>query len=750
MALDRSRFLHRLRLIGVDWGSPADAARSGQGTFWEDWRIAWRPEFAVDLIAASGYGTTVAQAATAKVAERSRMSKTTLPDLTGLVQQVLLADLPEALPVVLSAVADQVALDSEVVHLMDALPALARTMRYGDVRGTDVSAVRSIAHGLVVRICVGLPAAVGALDDAAAALMRNHLNAVDGALALLDDASLTEEWRQTQQRVVARDDLHGLLAGRLTRLLYDAGRMDAPSVENAMGLVLTIGVPPARAASWIEGFLADGGVLLVHDDRLLSLVDRWLSGIPGDTFVEVLPLLRRTFGEFAVPERQAIGERARRRVRGDGGRPAAEALDLDLERAERVLPTLRLLLGRDVDIPRHSWGAVMTERDSSPAELTEDERLRRWRLVLGGGQDGTGVSLNRSDAGVDAALAALYDSERRGETGERRGGLGASAPSVARWLGDIRSYFPSTVVQVMQADAIERLNLTRLLLEPEMLEAVEPDVHLVGTLLSLNRVMPAATKQAARAVVRKVVSDLERRIAQKTKTALTGALNRAARINRPRHRDIDWQRTIHANLKHYQPSQRTVVPDRLIGYGRRTTAVQRDVVLCVDQSGSMAASVVYSGVFSAVLATMRSLRTSLVVFDTAVADLTDELHDPVEVLFGTQLGGGTDINRAISYSQGLITRPRDTVFVLISDLYEGGVRDEMLRRVAAMLAAGVQVIVLLALSDEGAPAHDHENAAALAAMGVPAFACTPDAFPDLMAAAIQRQDLRGVIDRLTG
>jgi Mg-chelatase subunit ChlD len=301
----------------------------------------------------------------------------------------------------------------------------------------------------------------------------------------------------------------------------------------------------------------------------------------------------------------------------------------------------------------------------------------------------------------------------------------------------------------MQADAIERLNLTRLLLEPEMLEAVEPDVHLVGTLLSLNRVMPAATKQAARAVVRKVVSDLERRIAQKTKTAVTGALNRAARINRPRLRDVDWNRTIRANLKHYQRKQRTVVPDRLIGYARRTTAVQRDVVLCVDQSGSMAASVVYSGVFSAVLATMRSLRTSLVVFDTAVVDLTEELHDPVEVLFGTQLGGGTDINRAIAYSQSLITHPRDTIFVLISDLYEGGVRDEMLRRVAEMLAAGVQVIVLLALSDEGAPAYDHDHAAALASMGVPAFACTPDAFPDLMAAAIQRQDLRGVIDRLT-
>jgi Mg-chelatase subunit ChlD len=381
-----------------------------------------------------------------------------------------------------------------------------------------------------------------------------------------------------------------------------------------------------------------------------------------------------------------------------------------------------------------------------------EERMRRWRLVLGGAQDGTGASLTGRDAAVDAALAALYDArpgpgEAYGST-PRGAGLQGSAPQVARWLGDIRGYFPSTVVQVMQSDAIERLNLTRLLLEPEMLAAVEPDIHLVGTLLSLNRVMPAATKHAARAVVRKVVEELERRVAQKTKAAVTGALNRAARVNRPRHRDIDWNRTIRANLQHYQPDHGTIVPQRLVGYARRTSAVQRDVVLCVDQSGSMAASVVYSGVFSAVLASMRSLRTSLVVFDTAVVDLTDELHDPVEVLFGTQLGGGTDINRAIAYCQGLITRPRDTIVVLISDLYEGGVKDEMLRRIGSMTAAGIQVVVLLALSDEGAPGYDHDNAAALAALGVPAFACTPDAFPDLMAAAIQRQDLRPVVARL--
>jgi len=376
------------------------------------------------------------------------------------------------------------------------------------------------------------------------------------------------------------------------------------------------------------------------------------------------------------------------------------------------------------------------------------ERLRRWRLALGGHEDGTGVGLTGDDLGIDGALAALYERGGQRGTGQRSGGLEGSAPNVARWLGDIRTYFPSTVVQVMQADAIERLNLKRLLLEPEMLQAVEPDIHLIGTLLSLNHLMPDSTRQTAREVVAKVVADLERRIQQKTKAAVTGALNRASRINRPRHRDIDWNRTIRANLRHYQPDLRTIVPERLIGYGRRTSAVQRDVVLCVDQSGSMAESVVYSGVFAATLASMKALKTSLVVFDTAVVDLTDDLHDPVEVLFGTQLGGGTDINGAIAYSQTLITRPRDTIFVLISDLYEGGVRDEMLRRIASMTASGVQVIVLLALSDSGAPAYDHENAAALAGLGVPAFACTPDAFPDLMAAAIQRTDLRGVIERL--
>lgn len=368
--------------------------------------------------------------------------------------------------------------------------------------------------------------------------------------------------------------------------------------------------------------------------------------------------------------------------------------------------------------------------------MTED-RLRRWRLVLGGEQDGTGIELAGRDAQIDRALSALY-----GSAGERGAGLDPSAPNVARWLGDIREYFPSSVVQVMQQDAIERLDLHELLLEPELLEAVEADVHLVGTLLSLNHVIPARTRETARAVVRKVVDELERRLEQRTRAAVRGALDRSARTRRPRRlADVDWNRTIRANLRHYQPSLRTVIAETLIGYGRRQQAVQRDVILCIDQSGSMASSVVYSSVFAAVLASMRSLRTSLVVFDTAVVDLTPELHDPVEVLFGTQLGGGTDINQALAYCEGLVGQPSDTILVLISDLLEGGDQTALFRRVASLVASGVTLVTLLALSDDGAPAYDHANAQTFAGLGSPAFACTPDQFPDLMAAAIERRDL---------
>ncbi|HEY9044605.1 MAG TPA: VWA domain-containing protein [Ohtaekwangia sp.] len=363
-----------------------------------------------------------------------------------------------------------------------------------------------------------------------------------------------------------------------------------------------------------------------------------------------------------------------------------------------------------------------------------DQHLRKWRMILGGDQnDGTGYTLQETDQQIDKTLEALYDSERKG-------GLGPSSPNVSRWLGDIRTYFPNTVVKVMQQDALKRLNLTSMLLEKEMLENVEPDVHLVATLMSLSRVIPSKTKDTARQVVRRVVEDLMRKLSQPTQQAIMGSLNRSTRNRRPRHNEINWHVTIQKNLKHYQPEYKTIIPEVRIGYGKRRRSL-KDVVLCIDQSGSMGTSVIYSGIFGAVMASLPAIQTKMVVFDTNVVDLTEELADPVELLFGVQLGGGTDINLALTYCQQIVQRPSDTVLVLITDLYEGGSNAGMRKRAQQLTEAGVQIIVLLALNDDGAPGYDHDNAAYMASLGIPVFACTPDKFPDLMAAALSKQDI---------
>lgn len=365
--------------------------------------------------------------------------------------------------------------------------------------------------------------------------------------------------------------------------------------------------------------------------------------------------------------------------------------------------------------------------------MVDEELIRKWRLILGEPADGTGYRLTGQDLQMDKALEALYDTDRTG-------GLGPSSPNVTRWLGDIRTFFPSTVVQVMQQDALKRLNLTQMLFEKEMLESVEPDVHLVATLMTLSRVIPDKTKDTARLVVRKVVDQLLKKLSQPTQQAIMGALARSIRNRRPKHNEINWSATIQKNLKHYQPAYKTIIPETKIGYGRKRNAL-KDIVLCIDQSGSMGTSVVYSGIFGSVMASIPAVKTKMVVFDTAVADLTEELADPVELLFGVQLGGGTDIHAALTYCQQIITRPLDTVLVLITDLYEGGSVEGMRKKATDLVTAGVQVVVLLALNDEGAPSYDHGNAQFFSNLGVPVFACTPDKFPDLMAAALSKQDL---------
>ncbi|MBO2693893.1 VWA domain-containing protein [Shewanella algae] len=371
--------------------------------------------------------------------------------------------------------------------------------------------------------------------------------------------------------------------------------------------------------------------------------------------------------------------------------------------------------------------------------MDELMRQRRWQLALGAELEQ--APLNGSDKRLNEALSALYGDSKHSEA--RRGGLGGSAPRVARWLGDIREFFPASVVQLVQRDAFERLGLKQMLMEPEFLQAMEADVHLVADLVSLGGMMPAQTMETARQVIRKVVDELLARLEQKTAEAIRGAVDKSKRSFRPRHADIDWHRTISANLRHYQPELGTVMPEKLVGYTRkqRRQVDLDEVILCVDQSGSMATSVVYSSIFAAVMASIPAVKTRLVCFDTAVVDLTDELADPVQVLFGVQLGGGTDINQAVAYCADKIERPSKTHLILITDLYEGGNEKELKARVAELLRREVNVITLLALSDDGRPAYDNQMAADFAAIGSPVFACTPDKFPELMATALKREDV---------
>jgi uncharacterized protein with von Willebrand factor type A (vWA) domain len=363
----------------------------------------------------------------------------------------------------------------------------------------------------------------------------------------------------------------------------------------------------------------------------------------------------------------------------------------------------------------------------------------KWRLILGREADPENEwSPEAADwKRMDEVLEALYENSA---DGNRKGGLGSSSPHVNRWLGDIQRYFPSSVVNMMQKDALKRLNLKELLKEPELSRLLEPNVQLAATLISLNHLLPDQSRETARQLVRQIVENLRKKLEQPLINAVKGSLNRATRNNRPRLNEIDWRRTIRKNLKHYQRDLKTIIPERLIGFGKKRQGIKR-IILLIDQSGSMASSVVYAGVFGAILASLPALQTRVVAFDTAVVDLSEQLSDPVDLLFGVQLGGGTDIGQALDYAKKQIEVPEENILVLISDLFEGGRMERMLQETADILRMGAQFICLLALDDEGAPGYNQQIASHYAEMEIPSFACTPDLFPDLMATALNKGDI---------
>ncbi|MEZ0107104.1 hypothetical protein ABH920_001095 [Catenulispora sp. EB89] len=341
---EKSRLLHRLNILGIGWGTLGRS--QGSGTFWETWSLDWQPEFAVKLVEAAIWGTTVVTAASAKSADRAANAEQ-LAGITDVVEACLLADLPDALDPIMTLLADRAAVDTDVAHLADALPALARTLRYTDVRGTDTAALRKVADTLVVRIALGFPQACSGLDEDGAQKMRVRMDNTHQAVGLLADPAATEEWHRALRMVGDREGMTGLLAGRALRLLYDAAKIDGDELNCRMGLALTPGVPPAEAAAWLDGVLSGGAMLLIHDPVLLGLLDRWIAGIPADTFTDVLPLLRRTFSNFEGPERRKIGELARTVGSAPvaGVAAGAEPPGFDRERADRALPVVRMLLG---------------------------------------------------------------------------------------------------------------------------------------------------------------------------------------------------------------------------------------------------------------------------------------------------------------------------------------------------------------------------------------------------------------------
>jgi Family of unknown function (DUF5682) len=336
----RSHLLHRLGILGVHWGQ-TQQVRGKSGTFHEVWALAWQPEFVIDLVAASRFGNTIEEAASNRSIDAANAADE-LPALTSLIEAVLLADLPKAIELVVARIGDVAAVGADVPALMDALPPLARVLRYGNVRGTDATAVSTVVDGLVARVCIGLSSAAASLDDDAAGVFAHQIDGVHGAIALLDDAEDRAAWRESLLRLIDLEGLHGLVAGRATRLLLDEGVIDSADAARRMRLALSPGADPAVGAGWVEGFLRDSGTILLHDQGLFDTIDRWVTDMPQDAFDNVLPLLRRTIATFSVPERRSIGERI---LAGRRDRAAGASAGIDEERANLVMPILARILG---------------------------------------------------------------------------------------------------------------------------------------------------------------------------------------------------------------------------------------------------------------------------------------------------------------------------------------------------------------------------------------------------------------------
>lgn len=378
--------------------------------------------------------------------------------------------------------------------------------------------------------------------------------------------------------------------------------------------------------------------------------------------------------------------------------------------------------------------------------------MKRWRLILGedseerfsGMNGGSPLALTEEQALMDSALAAIYNRADQGGFGSGQGaGRGPSNPQISRWLGDVRTLFDKDLVTIVQGDAMERCGLKQLLFEPELLENLEPDVNLASTILMLKDQIPKRSKESVRAFIQKIVEEINKLLESDIRRAVTAAINRRQHSPIPSAAALDFKYTIRRNLKNFNPDLGTIVPEHFYFFDRTTTTAANKwtVILDVDQSGSMGQSVIYSSIMSCILASMASIKTRVVAFDTNIVDLTEKSDDPVDLLFGFQLGGGTDIDKSVAYCQQFVENPSKTLFFLITDLEEGGNRAALLRRLGDLKSSGVTIICLLAIADGGRPYYDTSMAGKVAALGIPCFACNPEKLPQLLERAFRGQDL---------
>lgn len=384
--------------------------------------------------------------------------------------------------------------------------------------------------------------------------------------------------------------------------------------------------------------------------------------------------------------------------------------------------------------------------------MDQKTHIQKWRLILGQESEKRfegmgGAPLSGEQDLMDQALAAIYNRTEAGGFGSGNGGRGAgngpSSPQITRWLGDVRSLFDKELVTVIQGDAMTRCGLKQLIFEPELLENLEPDVSLASTILLLKEQIPKRSKESVRLFIQKIVEEINRLLEQDIRRAVTASINRRKHSPIPSAAALDYKTTISRNLKHFNRELNTIVPEHFYFFDRTSTTAANKwtVILDIDQSGSMGESVIYSSIVSCILASMSSLSTRIVAFDTNIIDLTEKSDDPVDLLFGFQLGGGTNIDQSVAYCQQFIANPAKTLFFLISDLEEGGNRAAFLRRMEEMKSSGVTVICLLALAEGGRPYYDAQMAQKIASMNIPCFACNPQMLPSLLERALQGQDL---------